>query len=113
MLHIAYLALAAVLCFTTSSAAAPLCQTPLDSKTMYGSAEGSAQVQFLCDGDVVHEEEGFRAPAYSPDRKFIIMHEAAADDDLQLYLFPTDDSGLPDHNRSFGAFGGRFSGLIA
>ena len=93
MLHIAYLALAAVLCFTTSSAAAPLCQTPLDSKTMYGSAEGSAQVPFLCDGDVVHE--------------------AAADDDLQLYLFPTDDSGLPDHNRSFGAFGWRFSGLIA
>ena len=41
------------------------------------------------------------------------MHEAAADDDLQLYLFPTDDSGLPDHNRSFGAFDGRFSGLIA
>jgi Tol biopolymer transport system component len=80
---------------------------------MYGSAEGSAQVQFLCDGDVVHEEAGFRAPAYSPDRKFIMMHEVAADDDLQLYLFPTDDSGLPDHNRSFGAFGGRFSGLIA
>ena len=41
------------------------------------------------------------------------MHEAAADDDLQLYLFPTDEHGLPNHQRSFGAFGGRYSGLMA
>ena len=41
------------------------------------------------------------------------MHEAAADDDLQLYLFPTNEYGLPNHQQSFGDFGGRYSGLIA
>lgn len=61
----------------------------------------------------MHQEPGFRAPAYSPDRTFIIMHEAAADDDLQLYLFPTNEYGLPNHQQSFGDFGGRYSGLIA
>ena len=85
----------------------------MEHTTTAGSGEGSATLELLCLGVVVHQESGFRAPAYSPDRTFIIMHEAAADDDLQLYLFPTDEHGLPNPQRSFGAFGGRYSGLMA
>lgn len=106
-------ALVAIPLLISCATAAPLCRTPLEHTTTAGSGEGSATVEFLCEGVVVHQEPGFRAPAYSPDRTFIIMHEAAADDDLQLYLFPTDEHGLPNHQRSFGAFGGRYSGLMA
>ena len=67
---------------------------------------------FLCDGDEVHEEVGFSTLAYSPDHRFIIMHEAAAAA-LQLDLFPTDGGRLPDHKRSFGDCGGRFSSFMA
>ena len=106
-------ALVAIPLLISCATAAPLCRTPLEHTTTAGSGEGSATVEFLCEGVVVHQEPGFRAPAYSPDRTFIVMHEAAADDDLQLYLFPTDEHGLPNHQRSFGAFGGRYSGLMA
>jgi hypothetical protein len=106
-------ALVAVLLLTSCTTVAPRCQVPLEHKTTAGSGEGSATVEFLCEGVVVHQEPGFRAPAYSPDGMFIIMRQAGADDDLQLYLFPTDEHGLPNHQRSFGAFGGRYSGLIA
>ena len=113
MLKILHCAFTLGLFLTTSVAASSLCQSSLETKIQRVSAEGSAKVLFLCDGIVVYEHPDFRAPAYSPDRKFIIMHQVGADDDLQLYLFPTDENGLPDDKRSFGAFGGRYSGFIA
>ena len=41
------------------------------------------------------------------------MHESEADDDTQLYLFLTNENGLPDYKRSLGAFGGGYSKFIA
>lgn len=67
------------------------------AKKTAGSSKGSATVEFLCEGVVVHQEPDFRAPAYSPNGMFIIMYQAAADDDLQLYLFPIDEHKLPNH----------------
>jgi hypothetical protein len=113
MLRILYFAFTFGVILTPFATAAPLCQSHLVATTQRGSAEGSAKILFLCEGVVVHELPGFSTPAYSPNRKFIIMHDAEADDDTQLYLFPTNENGLPDYKRSIGAFGGRYSRFIA
>jgi hypothetical protein len=113
MHKILYFAFTLGVFLTPFATAAPLCQSPLVATTQRGSAEGSAKILFLCEGVVVHELPGFSTPAYSPNRKFIIMHEAEADDDTQLYLFPTNANGLPDYKRSIGAFGGRYRRFIA
>lgn len=61
--HTLYSALVAVLLLTSCTTVAPRCQAPLEHKKTAGSSEGSATVEFLCEGVVVHQEPGFRAPA--------------------------------------------------
>ena len=56
----------------------PLCQSPLEAQTQRRNTKGSASVLFLCDGAVVHEHSDFRAPAYNPDHKFILMYQVGA-----------------------------------